>query len=302
MNRRTSAAALALCAFICACSRTEKRADARLMLADSVPVLVGAGDIAECDSPGAEETAELLDTIRGTVFIAGDAGYATKRNPNPFTTCYAATWGRHRARTRPTPGNHDYSDGGPDRYYDYFGDLAGPRNLGYYSYDLGTWHVVALNTNIASEPGSAQDAWLRADLEAHHGQCGVAYMHHPRFSSGPHTERDRVIPVWKTLATHGVSVVIAGHDHIYERFAPLDAGGNADSVHGVRQFVAGTGGAERYRFSVILPGSEARSGDAWGLLKLSLLPGRYKWQFIPVEKNGFHDDGESTCHVMHAAS
>lgn len=301
MRAASIARVLALLAIVSCNGRTrDADARARLMQNDSVPVLVGAGDIADCRTDGADRTSQLLDSIRGTVFVAGDAGYANKRNPDPLATCYAETWGRHRVRTRPTPGNHDYNDGGPDRYFDYFGDNAGPRNLGYYSYELGTWHVIALNTNIFSTDGSPQQDWLRTDLDAHLGRCTIAYMHHPRFSSGPHDERDALIPLWKTLARYGVSVVVAGHDHIYERFAPLDANGNPDSADGVRQFVAGTGGAKLYVFKRILAGSEAHSGDAFGLLKLSLLVGRYRWEFIPVEANGFRDRGGSACHVTHA--
>ncbi|MEO8623010.1 MAG: metallophosphoesterase [bacterium] len=272
------------------------------MQRDSVPVLVGAGDIADCKSDGAERTAELLDTIRGTIFIAGDVAYQSKKNPHPMTTCFAPTWGRHRARIRPSPGNHEYNDDGAQSYFDYFGDQAGPRPGGYYSYDLGTWHVISLNTNILIGVGSAQEKWLRSDLAAHLGRCTVAYMHHPRFSSGPHEERDSLIPFWRAFAAYGVSVVIAGHDHLYERFAPLDPDGNPDSLNGVRQFVVGTGGAHRYTLKNILPGSEAHSSDTFGLLKLSLLPNRYRWDFIPVDATGFHDRGESTCRPTHAAN
>lgn len=299
--RASIGAVVALCAMVSACRRARDRADTVQLAADSVPVLVGAGDVADCRTDGAYFTALLLDSIRGTVFVAGDVGYATKKNPNPLLTCYEATWGRHRARTRPAPGNHDYSDGGPDRYFDYFGDRAGPRLAGYYSYDLGSWHVLALNTSIEIDSGSAQDAWIRKDLDANPGRCTVAYMHHPRFSSGPHTEQGRLVHLWKTFTKYGVSVAIAGHDHIYERFEPLDADGKPDSVNGVRQFVVGTGGADRYTFRDILPSSEAHSGDAYGLLKLTLLPGRYQWEFIPVERDGFRDRGESPCHVTHAA-
>lgn len=305
MKVRTTTASAAtgvlLCLAALGCARVADRADTGRVAADTVPVLVGAGDVADCRTDGAYFTAQLLDSIRGTVFVAGDVGYATRKNPNPLLTCYAATWGRHLARTRPAPGNHDYSDGGPDRYFDYFGERAGPRPAGYYSYDLGTWHVLALNTAIRIDSGSAQDAWIHEDLDTHLGRCTVAYMHHPRFSSGPHTEQGRVAYLWKVFAKYGVSVAIAGHDHIYERFAPLDGDGKADSVNGIRQFVAGTGGAERYTFRDILPGSETHSGDAYGLLKLTLLPGHYQWEFIPVEQDGYRDRGESPCHVTHAA-
>jgi hypothetical protein len=289
------------CAIVIACSRRDDRVSPpEASPNDTVPVLVGAGDIADCQSDGAERTARLLDSIRGQVFVAGDAGYSSKRIPNAFSACYAPTWGRHRARTHPTLGNHDY-EYGPDAYFDYFGDRAGPRPHGYYSFDVGRWHVLALNTNIPTASGSAQDAWIRADLTAHLGQCTLAFMHHPRFSSGPHTERDSVLSLWRTLAQYGVSLAIAGHDHLYERFGPLDPDGNADTVRGIRQFVVGTGGASHYVFHTILPGSEARANDTFGVLKLTLLPDRYQWEFIPIDSTGFRDRGESACRVTHAA-
>lgn len=281
-----------------ACHRPDDRAEiARRMEHDTVPVLVGAGDIADCVH-GADLTATLLDTIRGTVFVAGDAGYTSKRILNPLITCFDQTWGRHAARIRPSPGNHDYADGGPARYFDYFGDRAGPRSLGYYSFELGTWHVISLNSVESIEADSPQDRWLHSDLAAHLGRCTVAFMHHPRFSSGPHEERERMIPLWTTLARHGVSVVIAGHDHIYERFQPLDADGRPDD-EGTRQFVVGTGGASRYAIQRLLPGSEAQSDDSYGVLKLSLLPNTYRWEFVPVVRAGYQDRGESTCHPTH---
>ena len=271
------------------------------MQADTVPTLVGAGDIADCGSDGAARTAAMLDSIHGTIFIAGDVAYVTKENPHPFVTCFNPAWGRHRARIRPSVGNHEYSAEGPAAYFDYFGAQAGPRPGGYYSYDLGTWHVIALNTNIAADAGSAQQAWLRSDLDAHLGKCTVAYMHHPRFSSGSHVERDMLTPLWRTFARYGVSVVIAGHDHVYERFAPLDSNGVPDSVNGVRQFVVGTGGAHRSNIVSALPGSEVHSTDTFGLIRLALLKDRYRWTFMPVKKHGFTDQGESSCHPTHAA-
>jgi hypothetical protein len=298
--RFVRAALIGLVSVLMGCAKAGDGTESALRLQhDSVPVLVGAGDIADCMSDGADRTAALLDSIRGTVFVAGDAGYASKFNPNPIATCYDATWGRHRARTRPSPGNHDYERGGPDRYFDYFGERAGPHGLGYYSYDLGSWHVIALNTLLPNYAGTPQDVWLRGDLAAHLGHCTVAYMHHPRFSSGPHGERDRLIPIWTTLARYGVSVVVAGHDHLYERFAPLDSAGTLDSARGMRQFVVGTGGAMRYVFQAILPGSEAHDANSFGLLKLTLLPDRYRWEFIPVDSSGFRDRGESPCHATH---
>ena len=286
-----------------ACGRTNPSRDsaALAMQRDTIPVLVGAGDIADCKSDGAARTALLLDSIRGTIFIAGDVAYQTKKNPRPLITCFEPAWGRHRARIRPAIGNHEYADGRADDYFAYFGDRAGPPPGGYYSYDEGNWHVIALNTNIAIDSGSPQAAWLRADLGAHIGHCTLAYMHHPRFSSGPHDERDRLDPFWRMFVSFGVSVVLAGHDHLYERFAPLDAEGLPDSVRGVRQFVVGTGGANRYQMTRVLPGSEAHSSETFGLLRLALLPDRYRWEFIPVDTNGFRDRGESVCHPTHAA-
>ena len=293
---------LALSAMVSACGRSEANRDSRAlsMQSDTVPVLVGAGDVADCRSDGAARTSLLLDSIRGTVFIAGDVAYQTKRNPSPFLTCFDPAWGRHRARIRPALGNHDYGDDSARAYFSYFGDRAGPRPGGYYSYELGRWHVIALNTNIAIDDSSAQAKWLRADLAASTGRCAIAYMHHPRFSSGPHTEREVLIPLWRIFARWGVNVVVAGHDHIYERFVPLDADGVPDAANGVRQFVVGTGGAHSYEIDTLLPGSEAHSSKTYGLLKLTLLPDRYRWAFIPVDATATHDEGESPCHPTHA--
>ena len=268
---------------------------------DSVPTLIGAGDIADCGSDGAVRTAALLDSLRGTIFIAGDVAYVSRDNPHPFISCFDPAWGRHRARIRPALGNHEYSAEGPAAYFDYFGAQAGPRPGGYYSYEVGTWHVVALNTNIEADAGSPQQRWLQADLDAHLGRCTIAYMHHPRFSSGSHAERDVLIPMWNTLARHGVSVVVAGHDHIYERFAPLDTNGAVDASRGIREFVVGTGGAHRSSIGTVLAGSEVHSTESFGLLRLSLLAGRYRWEFIPVRAEGFRDRGEDSCHSTHAA-
>ena len=316
MTARRRAARLAMGAVlaVCSCARKEparepaalqarQSADslAIAMQEDSVPTLVGAGDIADCGSDGAMQTAAMLDSIRGTIFIAGDVAYVSKENPHPFVTCFDPAWGRHRARIRPSVGNHEYSAEGPGAYFDYFGAQAGPRPGGYYSYDLGTWHVIALNTNIPADAGSPQQAWLQSDLKGHLGRCTIAYMHHPRFSSGSHAERDKLIPIWRTFARYGVSVVIAGHDHMYERFAPLDTNGAPDSVNGVRQFVVGTGGAHRSRIDTVLPGSDVHSTDSFGLIRFSLLKDRYHWTFMPVKKHAFTDDGDAACHATHAA-
>ena len=263
---------------------------------DSGTTLVGAGDIADCDSHGDEQTAALLDRIAGTVFTAGDNAYSDG-TAEQFARCYTGSWGRHRARTRPAPGNHDYrsDDGAP--YFHYYGALAGPAGRGYYSYDVGSWHVISLNSNIDMRAGSPQERWLRDDLAAHPSACVLAYWHHPRFSSGTEHGSDRRTRfLWQALYDHGADVVLAGHEHNYERFAPQTAEGAADAARGIREFVVGTGGADRYAFGPPLPNSEVRNGDVWGVLKLTLLPGRYRWEFVPVAGMSFSDSGLGRCH------
>jgi thiol-disulfide isomerase/thioredoxin len=263
---------------------------------DRGATLVGAGDIADCESPGDEQTATLLDRIAGTVFTAGDNAYSDGTAAE-FSSCYASSWGRHKSRTRPAPGNHDYrtDDGAP--YFQYYGALAGPAGLGYYSYEVGTWHVISLNSNIDMRTGSPQERWLRADLTRLPSACVLAYWHHPRFSSGTeHGSDPRTRFLWQALYDQGADVVIAGHEHNYERFAPQTPAGAADPARGLREFVVGTGGAERYAFGQPLANSEVRNGDTWGVLKLTLLPDRYRWEFIPVAGSAFSDSGSGRCH------
>jgi hypothetical protein len=269
---------------------------ARDTLADTVAVLVGAGDIADCGSSGDDATAALLDAIPGTVFTAGDNAYGDG-TPTEFARCYDPTWGRHKARTRPSPGNHDYETGSATGYYGYFGARAGPAGRGYYSYDLGAWHVVSLNSNIAMSAGSPQEQWLRADLAATTKRCVLAYWHHPRFSSSDsHGSEPETQPLWQALYDHAAEVVISGHDHTYERFAPQTPDGAADPGRGIRQFVVGTGGKSHYGFGPPLPNSEARDNTSYGVLKLTLDPGSYSWTFIPAAGDSFTDSGRGTCH------
>jgi hypothetical protein len=257
-------------------------------------VLVGAGDIADCKGDGAARTGRLLDAIPGTVIMLGDAAYGNKRVANAFD-CYDAAWGRHRARTRAIPGNHEYEDTGIANYFQYFGAAAGPGQEGYYSFNAGDWHVVALNSNVDMRRGSPQDSWLRADLAAHRGKCAIALMHHPRWSSGPHQSDRRSLPAWETLEENGVSVVVAGHDHLYERFRRQRADGTPDTTRGLRQFVVGTGGVNHYRIARVDTGSEVRNDATFGVLKITLLPDKYRWEFVPVRRKGFRDAGESSC-------
>ena len=253
---------------------------------------VGAGDIAVCGSRGAEETARLLDGIPGTVFTAGDNTYPSGTEKS-FRECYDPTWGRHRARTRPAPGNHDYDDPGAAGYFAYFGANAGDRR-GYYSYPLGAWRVLSLNSNVPADEGSAQHAWVRQELATNRSRCTLAYWHHPVVTSGPRGHHPHMQALWRLLAEAGVEIVISGHDHLYERFAPMD-GALAAAAAGTRLFIAGTGGAPPYQVMAVHPGSEVRA-SVWGVLKLTLGGDFYDWQFVAVPGAGFSDAGTSRCH------
>ncbi len=264
-------------------------------------VLVGAGDIADCGHTRDESTAQLLDGMAGTVITMGDNAY-----PNgtltQFNDCYGPTWGRHKARTRPAPGNHDYNTAGAAGYYTYFGAAASPLDTnctsnckGYYSYDLGDWHIIALNSEIDRSVGSAQEQWLRADLTANQNVCTLAYWHKPRFSSGLHGNNSGVQAFWQALYDYGADVVLNGHDHTYERFAPQNPTGQAEPSRGIREFVVGTGGATLYSFLTIQPNSEVRNNTTWGVLKLTLHATSYEWEFIPIAGQTFTDAGSANC-------
>ena len=247
------------------------------------PTLVAAGDIASCRSSGDEATAALVSRLPGTVAVLGDAVYE-RGTAAEFRDCYS--WRRFRARTRAALGNHEYSTGKADAAIAFF---RLPRR-GYYSYDVGTWHVVVLNSNCLPAGGcgerSPQQRWLADDLTAHPGRCTLAYMHHPRFSSGIHGSDETVAPLWRTLATGGADVVLAGHDHHYERFAPID---------GIRSFVIGTGGRSHYPVLRRLPRSLALDDRTYGVLRLKLGDGRYDWRFLPIAGSSFVDAGSSSC-------
>ena len=256
-------------------------------------VLVGAGDIAMCGQPGAEATARLLDGIDGTVFTAGDNAYF-QGTPSQYLQCYEPTWGRHRERTRPTPGNHEYETPGASAYYNYFGFNAGPGGQGYYSFDLGAWHIVALNSNTAASEGSVQLQWLRQDLATTRARCVAAIWHHPLFSSGQNGPIPTMRDVWRALREAGADLVIQGHDHIYERFARQDETGRASS-EGLRSFVVGTGGAELTSMGRLSANSEARQAKVFGVLKLTLRPDSYSWDFITAPPSTYSDIGSDSC-------
>jgi hypothetical protein len=279
----------------------------------SDPVIAAAGDIA-CDPADPsynhgngtptdcrqKATSDLL--VGGgldAVLLLGDNQHWGGSLVN-YQLSFGPTWGRLGSLLRPAPGNHEYETPGAQGYFDYFGAAAGNRNEGWYSFDLGTWHVVSLNSNCAAVggcgPGSPQVRWLEEDLAAHPRACTLAYWHHPRFTSGPHADDPTFDTLWRTLYRAGVELVLNGHDHDYERFAPQDPSGKADPAYGIREFVVGTGGRETRPFVTVRPNSEARNDKELGVLKLRLRPDGYDWQFLPVPGGAFTDAGSGGCH------
>src|SRR5499427_3795865 len=258
-------------------------------------VIVAAGDIADCkDLSGAEATAKLLEKIPGTVVAIGDLAYpdGTKEN----FTCYDKTWGRVKTRTKPAPGNHEFHSAGASFYFEYFGNAAGDPKDGFYSYELGSWHIIALNSECAEVggcgEGSPEERWLRADLAAHPSACTLAYFHKPLFSSGgAHGDDPEVRPFFQALYDAHADVVLNGHDHDYERFAPQDPNGNLDFARGIREFVIGTGGKNHRPFGGPETVSEVRDATAFGVLKLTLASKGYDWEFVPEEGKTFTDSG-----------
>jgi hypothetical protein len=262
---------------------------------ESVAIFTGAGDIAQCDAKaGAEATARVLDRMPGSVFTLGDHVYPDSTTEN-FINCYEPTWGRHRSRTYAVPGNHDWELGTGASYFSYFGAAAGPTGTGYYSYDLGAWHILALNSNVAASPGSAQYAWVESDLAASDSLCSMALWHHPVFNSGSHGNNAHMKEMWRRLQRAGVDVVLAAHDHHYERFAPQDADGRSDP-QGPRQFVVGTGGGPFYDLTSLQANSEVQNTRTHGVLKLTLRANGYEWEFVPVDGQPFTDLGAGACH------
>jgi hypothetical protein len=267
---------------------------------DDSATLVGAGDIADCkDLSGAEATAKLLEQIPGTVMAVGDLAYPDGSVEN--FQCYDRTWGRVKTRTRPAAGNHEFHAAGGTPYFNYFGPSAGEPKNGYYSYELGSWHIVVLNSECRDVGGcdanSRQVQWLRADLAAHPAACTLAYWHKPLFSSGSaHGNDPEMRPLWQALYDANADVVINGHDHNYERFAPQDPDGHRDAARGIREFVVGTGGKNHRPILLAEPNSESRNADAYGVLKLTLRAGTYDWHFIGEPGKQFTDSGTGKCH------
>jgi hypothetical protein len=281
--------------------------------ADRGTVIVAAGDIAcqpgnpsyngGAGTPTAcrqRATSDLVARIKPkAVLVLGDLQYE-KGFLADFRSVYDRTWGRFNAITWPAAGNHEYGTGVAPGYYSYFGQRAAEKRQGYYSTDIGGWHVVALNSNCrlvgGCQRGSPQERWLRADLASHRNVCTLAFWHHPRWSSGLHGSDASLDGVWQTMADTGVDVALAGHDHDYERFAPIDAAGNVDPARGTREFVVGTGGRSLYFFASKERGSEARDWQTFGVLKLTLRARSYDWEFVPAAGGTFSDSGSGSCH------
>lgn len=261
-----------------------------LQVAAASVVLVGAGDISTCSNNNDEATAKLLDGISGTVFTAGDNAYDSGTYTQ-YTNCYHPTWGRHKSRTKPVPGNHEYNTSGAAGYFKYFSNVSS-----YYAYNLGDWRIYALNSEIDVSSTSAQVKWLKNDLAANPKRCVLAYWHKPRWSSGSHYgSNSKYQTLWKTLYDAKAELVISGHEHNYERFKEMNASGTASSP-GMREFVVGTGGASHYGFGSTLSTSQVRNSSTYGVLKLTLNSTSYSWKFIPVAGKTFTDSGTTYCH------
>lgn len=278
----------------------------------SDPMIAAAGDIA-CDlsqthnsnlSHGGQicqqqATSDLLVGKNwAAILVLGDLQYENGALAK-FQTSYHPTWGRVKAITRPAVGNHEYLTPGAAGYFNYFGAAAGPKGKGYYSYDLGSWHLIALNANctqVSCGAGSAQEQWLKADLAQHQNLCTLAYWHQPRFSSAVHGNNPATADFWKDLYRAGAEIILNGHDHDYERFAPQTPTAIADPQKGIREFVVGSGGRSLYPFVKIQPNSQVRNDDTYGVLKLVLHPQSYEWKFISERGKTFTDSGQSSCH------
>ena len=261
--------------------------------------LVGTGDIADCNSDVDTQTAALVAEVPGTVITMGDNAYEDGTRAE-FDACYQPTWGQFKGRTRPAPGNHEYHTPGAAGYFGYFGDRAGPDGRGYYAYTRGAWRIYSLNSQCGEiggcDPASPQLRWLLDDLEANPSRCSLAYWHHPRYSSGEHGSQAVMDPIWDALVDARVEIVLAGHDHSYERFAPMDKAGDLAPERGITSFVVGTGGREFYEFEEILSTSRARVSGVAGVIELTLRPESWSSRFVAVPGSDFTDNAQDVCH------
>ena len=261
---------------------------------------MAAGDIASCDNDNDQLTADLLKDQTALILALGDNVY-NSGSASEFANCFNPTWGQYKSRLKPAVGNHEYLTSGASGYFGYFGASVGESGKGYYSFDSGQWHLISLNSNcgiVGCAANSGQAEWLKADLAAHKNTCVLAYMHHPRFSSGStHGNDSAVEPLWQILYDNGADVVLSGHEHNYERFAPQTPSGSADAAKGIREFVVGTGGRSLYGFGAAKPNSEVRDNSSYGVLKMTLLDNSfYSWQFMPAAGYTFTDSGTTDCH------
>lgn len=258
----------------------------------SEAVVLAAGDIAACGSGGDERTATLLDSNRGTVLALGDLAYDSG-TLEEFQACFGPSWGRHKRRIRPAPGNHEYNSDASG-YFGYFGRAAGPAGRGYYSFELGSWHIVSLNSERDTDAGGAQVRWLRADLARTRARCVLAFWHRPRWSSGEYADDARVAPLWNALYDARADIVLSGHDHNYQRYPPMNKRGAIARARGIRSFVVGTGGRDRYGLRADSR-RRAATDSTWGVLRLTLRPAGYRWRFVPVAGGSYRDSGSGTC-------
>lgn len=280
--------------------------DASSTVSATAPVILAAGDIGDCTRLGDDSTAMLLDALAGVVVPLGDDAYESG-TLDEYNRCYDPTWGRQKARTRPMPGNHDYNTPGAPGYFGYFGAAAGEPSKGYYSFTLGSWFVIVLNTGtdqpVNYEAGSPQEQWLRSELASHsQQQCVLAMWHHPRFSTilGRDSITYYTAAIWNALYEYGADLVLNGHDHAYQRFAPQRPDGTRDTAHGIRQIAVGTGGGETlYDFADPVPAGsniEVRDNHTHGVIKVTLRSGGYDWKFVPASGATFTDSGSGSCH------
>ena len=271
-----------------------------MLTANPPQIFIGAGDISSCSNTGDEATAKLLDANPdGTVFNIGDDAY--DNGTTAEFQCYNATWGRHKARTKPSAGNHEYNTSGAAPYYAYFGAAAGDPTKGYYSFNLGAWHIIVLNSNISRSTGSAQDTWLASDLAAHPNQCTLAYWHHPLYSSTGGSGSGGVSissmrPYWDRLYAAHADLVLNGHRHFYERLNLMKPDGTADPTNGVREIIVGSGGIGGGSETNLFPTHQVGDGNTFGVIKLYLYDDSYAWKFLPVAGKTFTDSGSTACH------
>ncbi|HEX6163828.1 MAG TPA: metallophosphoesterase [Vicinamibacterales bacterium] len=254
--------------------------------------MIAVGDIGLCGSPAVAQTAKLVAGLEGELLLAGDIAYFQGTAAN-FRDCFDPFWGQFRSRWHPVPGNHEYESPGAAPYFAYFGDAAGPPNVGYYSITAGDWLILMLNSNLPATQGSPQYEFARVALDRQLTPCTMAVWHHPRFSSGPNGNTPAMRDMWALLESKRAEIVFSGHDHLYERFARQLSDGTADPVNGVRQFIAGTGGAELYNFVRASANSEERIMK-FGVVKFTLRPAQVDWEFLGID-GSVNDRGLDTC-------